>query len=72
MIIYIAEIDTRHFSFLTAAKSEAGARSRLMAGWRRHCADYSTADPGYIKPGDVAVHALDIDAPVILRDGEPL
>ena len=67
--MHIAELETRHFSFIAAGNTDQAARDALMEGWRKHCTQTGAASD-YIGRDNIAVTELNNGD--CLRDGAPL
>lgn len=69
LIYHLATVDTVHFHFAALGKTEREARSTLLAGWRRHAAEYD-ADVDLIDDDEIRVEELTVG--VAYRDGDKL
>lgn len=65
--MWVAELETAHFSFRAFGETEGKAIAALRAGWRAHQRDYPLADaiPTYADE----IHTYEIRPDVCLRDG---
>ena len=54
VIIFVAEMSTRHFDWVGTGRTDAEARGSLMRAWRRH-AEQTGADPRAIEGADLNV-----------------
>lgn len=67
--LYVAMVDTSHFTFVALGDSEASAKAAMMRGWEAHCKTHE-ADPEHIQHDDIAVVALALGE--CLRDGDSI
>jgi hypothetical protein len=70
----LATAETRNFTFQTLAADKPAANAQLRTAWRRHIKEYGGGDPQMMRVliADGEVAYADIDAGVVLRDGEPI
>jgi len=64
-IIYLAEYESRNFSFQLVATSERKARALMLKALRKHGRDFDCVRLWFY-PNDIAVHEMPID--VAFRD----
>jgi hypothetical protein len=67
--MFIAEFETRHFSFLALGETEQLARKALRVGWKKHCRQKG-ADPDCFNGDDVSIAECQVGQ--CLRDHELL
>jgi hypothetical protein len=72
--ITIATADTGHFTFQAFGADREAAAQALLAGWRKHRKDYTTADPSMIKTmlSDGDINFVTVTLGSTTRDGEVL
>jgi hypothetical protein len=71
-MLYIATLDTRHWSFMSSGETEQEAREALEAGWAKHakqCGPHLV--DGFGEYAD-SVRVDQISAGQCLRDGIPI
>lgn len=56
--VFVATVDSRHFSFMALGRSHEDAQDALMRGWQKHCEDNWGADVDSIIREDITVVEL--------------
>lgn len=68
--MYLATMETRHFSFKAGGATESHARATIRAAWVAHCQEYPATMTADEAMDDVTVTYLPIGT--ALRDGCPI
>jgi hypothetical protein len=68
MSIWIAELDTAHFTFRAVGKSEADARRQMKNTWNEHRRQYSHANVAPFSDYEDAVNVWEATSKTRLRD----
>lgn len=72
MNIWIAELETRHFSFRVTGTSEKNARHQMAMAWRFHAKEYSHANIAPFSDYEDGVNVWEAGGGVMLRDNSPI
>ena len=66
--MFIATVETRHFSFIALGQTKEQAQATMMRGWKKHCKE-SGADLDHVKEDDIAI--AECRPGQCLRDNQP-
>lgn len=72
--VIVATLDTSHFTFQAVGRDREEAEAAMVAGFRRHCREYTGADRAFMRNAiiDGEVRFAEIPIGGAARDGEPL